>query len=174
MIEVVVHFETGRSNLLNGSGLFVHVVIGTGVDFKDHIPFFHGSLNLFGQVFRGGWAGPGSYGYAVAYFLTHEFVRGNFKVFAHGIVESTHQAAVEIGVDKVKRIAVDQVFYSRFERGLAACITIADNAIVSRNFKNGTMVYVEKPGFLIGIPVGDFGVDGDDVDVDDFHDRILF
>ena len=174
MIEVVVHFETGRSNLLNCSGLFVHVVIGTGVDFKDHIPFFHGSLNLFGQVFRGGWAGPGSYGYAVAYFLTHEFVRGSFKVFAHGIVESTHQAAVEIGVDKVKRIAVDQVFYSRFERGLAACITIADNAIVSRNFKNGTMVYVEKPGFLIGIPVGDFGVDGDDVDVDDFHDRILF
>ena len=53
VIEIVMHFESGRGDLFHGAVMFVNIEVLTGVHLEDHVSLVCRALYLGGQVFGG-------------------------------------------------------------------------------------------------------------------------
>ena len=133
VVEVPVDLKAIRRDFLGGARLFDHVVLFGRVHLEDGVALLGGALDFAGKVLGGRGPGPRGHGHAVADLLAQQFIRRLFDGLAHGVVQRAHQAGAERASDVVERRLVNHAGDLPFgERGVAALVAVADDAVVQR------------------------------------------
>ena len=170
MVEVPVDLKARRRDFLGRPRLFDHVVLFGRVHLEDGVAFLSGALDFAGKVLGGCGPGPRRHGHAVADLLAQQLVRRFFDGLAHRVVQRTHQTGAERTSDVVERRLVDQARDLPFaQRGVAALVTVADDAIVEGYAKDGLGVDAGEANLVALVAVAKARVEVEEFDVGDFH-----
>ena len=170
MVEVPVDLKAIRRDFLGGARLLDHVVLFGRVHLEDGVALSGGALDFAGKVLGGRGPGPRRHGHAVADLLAQQLVRWLFYGFAHSVVQRAHQAGAERASDVVERRLVDHARDLPLgERGVAALVAVADDAVVEGYAEDGLGVDAGEADLVALIAVAEARIEVEEFDVGDFH-----
>ena len=137
---------------------------------EDGVALSGGALDFAGKVFGGCGPGPRRHGYAVAHLLAQQLVRWLFDGLAHSVVQRAHQAGAERTSDIVERRLVDHARDLPLgQRGVAALVAVADDAVVEGYAEDGLSVDAGEADLVALVAVAEARIEVEEFDVGDFH-----